>query len=231
MKLFIFMSKVSLGTLPRTQNTFSVLLDSFCVVTAMITKCDKSQNATARIPGLSQFVTVAFCDGSKHKFSDRFHSNRGCTPKCRKHVHIKIGPFQQGFLGTSIMSFITDKHTHKHIYQWNNTKMGKNTTFHIHVKSEPRFSPKYPEHVFSVIGLSFCRHGHDHKMRQITKCDGKGSWIVAICDCRILWRFKMQLLRFMSVVQEGILLSTGNMYTSTSDTINKASFVNRLWAL
>ena len=68
-------------------------------------------------------------------------------------------------------------------------------------------------------------------MRQITKCDGKDSSIVAICDCRILWQFKMQLLIFMSVVQEGILLSTGNMYTSMSDTINKVSFVNRLWAL
>ena len=109
--------------------------------------------------------------------------------------------------------------------------MGKNETFHIHVKSEHGYSPKYPEHVFSVIGLILCRHGHDHKMRQITKCDGKDSWIVAICDCRILSRFKMQLLRFMSVVQEGILLSTGNMYTSTSDTINKVPFVNRLWAL
>ena len=53
--------------------------------------------------------------------------------------------------------------------------MGKNDTFHIHVKSEPGYSPKYPEHVFSVIGLSVCRHGHDHKMQQITKCDGKDS--------------------------------------------------------
>ena len=110
-------------------------------------------------------------------------------------------------------------------------QMGKNETFHIHVKSEHGYSPKYPEHVFSVIGLSLCRQGHNHKMRQITKCDGKDSSIVAICDCRILWRFQMQLLRFMSVVQEGILLSTGNMYTSTSDTINKVSFVNWLWAL
>ena len=70
MQLFIFMSKVNLGTLPSTQNTFSVLLNSVCAVTAMITKCDKSQNATARIPELSQFVTVAFCDGSKYNFSD-----------------------------------------------------------------------------------------------------------------------------------------------------------------
>ena len=59
-QLFMFMSKVNPGTLPSTQNTFSVLLDSFCTVTAMITKRDKSQNATARIPQLSQFVTVAY---------------------------------------------------------------------------------------------------------------------------------------------------------------------------
>ena len=70
MKLFIFMLKVNMGTLPSIQNTFSVLLDSICAVTAMITKYDKSQNATARIPELSQFVTVAFCDGSKCNFSD-----------------------------------------------------------------------------------------------------------------------------------------------------------------
>ena len=105
--------------------------------------------------------------------------------------NIQIGPFQEGFLGTSIMGFITDIHNHKQIYQWNNTKMGKNTTFHIHVKSEPGYSPKYPEHVFSVIGLRLCRHGLDHILRQITNCyDG-----VAICDCRNLWRFKTQLLR------------------------------------
>ena len=144
------MSKVNISTLPRTQNTFSVLLDSVCAVTALITNCDKSQIATV----VSQFVTVAICDCSKYNFSDRFHSNRGYTPKCRKPVHISIEPSQKGFLDTSIMSFITDTHTHKHIYQWNNTKMGKNTTFHIHVKSEPGYSPKYPKHVFSVIGIN-----------------------------------------------------------------------------
>ena len=42
--------------------------------------------------------------------------------------------------------------------------MGKNTTFHVHVKSEPGYSPKYQEHVFSVIGLISYRHSHDHKM-------------------------------------------------------------------
>ena len=166
-----------MGTLPSTQNTFSVLLDSVCAVTALITNCDKSQIATV----VSQFVTVAICDGSKHNFSDGFHSNRGYTPKCRKHVHIKIGPFQEGFLGTWILGFITDILTHKQIYHWNNTKMGKYTTFHIHVKSESGYSPKYPEHIFSVIGLSLCRHGLD--------------------------------LRFISIVLEGILLSTENTFT------------------
>ena len=95
-----------MGTLPSTQNTFSMLFDSVCAVTALITNCDKSQIATAGIPELSQFMTVAICDGSKHNCSDRFHSNRGCTPKCRKHVHIKIGPFQEGSLGTKIQLFI-----------------------------------------------------------------------------------------------------------------------------
>ena len=111
-----FLSKVSMGTLPSRENTFSMLLDSVCAVTALITNCDKSQIATAGIPELSQFVTVAICDGSKHNFSERFHSNRGYTHKCKKHVHITIGPFQEGFLVTSITSFITDKHTHKHIH-------------------------------------------------------------------------------------------------------------------
>ena len=195
MQFFIFMSKVNLGIFPNTQNTFSVLLDSVCAVTALITNCDKSQIATAGIPELSQFVTVAICDGWKHNFSDRFHSNRGYTPKWRKHVHINNAPFQEGFLCPSIMSFVTDKHTHEHIYQWNNTKICKNTMLHIHVKSEPRYSPKYPEHDVSVTGLSLCRHGLDHKLRQITNCDGRDYWIVAICDCRNLWRLKTQLLR------------------------------------
>ena len=66
MKLFIFMSKVNMGTLPSTQNTFSVLLESFCAFTALITNCEKSQIATV----VSQFVTVAICDGSKYNFSD-----------------------------------------------------------------------------------------------------------------------------------------------------------------
>ena len=147
----------------------------------------------------------------------------------QKHVHIKIGPFQEGFLGTSIMGFITDIPTNKQIYQWNNTKMCKNITFHIHVKSEHGYSLRYPEHVFSVIGLSLCRHGLDHKLRQITNCDGRDSWIVAICDCRNLWRFKIQLLRLMSIVSEGILLSTENTFTCTSDNFKKASLLHRLW--
>ena len=176
-----------MGTLPSTQNTFSVLLDSVCAVTAMITKYDKSQNATARIPicrilWLSHFVPVQNATSQIH-----VRSARGYTPPCRKHVHIDVRYYQKGFLSKSIMGFITYIHTHEQMSQWNNTKMGKNSTFHIYVKSEHGYSPKYPEHVFSAIWLSLCRHGHDHKMRQITKCDGKDSDLshfvtVAICD-------------------------------------------------
>ena len=151
MKLLVFMSKVNMGTLPSTQNTFSVLLDAVCAVTAWITNCDKSQIETVQ-------NTTSQID---------INSNRGYTPKFRKHIHIKIGPFQEGFLGTTIISFITDIYTHKQINQWNNTKMGKNTTFHINVIGKPGYSAKYTEHVFSVIGLSLCRRGFDHKLRQI----------------------------------------------------------------
>ena len=60
--------------------------------------------------------------------------------------------------------------------------MGKDVSFHIHVKSEHGYSPSYIEHVFSVDGLSLHRQGFDHKLRQITNCDGS----VAICDSRNL---------------------------------------------
>ena len=116
----------------------------------------------------SHFVTVQNATSQIH-----VRSTRGYTPQYRKHVHIDVGHYQKGFFCKSIMGFITDIHTDKQIYQWNNAIMGKNDTFHIHVKSEHGYSPKYREHVFSVIGLILCRHGHDHKMRQITKCDGK----------------------------------------------------------
>ena len=65
-KLFIFMSKMNMGTLPSIRNRFSVLLESICHVAALITNCNKSQIATI----VSQFVTVAICDGSKYNFSD-----------------------------------------------------------------------------------------------------------------------------------------------------------------
>ena len=95
MQLFLFMSKVNLDTLPSTQNTFSVLLDSVCAVTALITNCDKSQIVTAGIPEVSQFVTVAICGGSKHNFSDIFHSNRGYTPSAENMFTSTSDPFKK----------------------------------------------------------------------------------------------------------------------------------------
>ena len=135
-----------------------------------------------RILWLSHFMPVQNATSQIH-----VRSARRDTRHCRKNVHIDVGHYQEGFLCKSIMGFITYIQSHEQIQQWNNAKMGKNATFHIRVKTEHGYSPKYPRHVFSVIGLSLRRHGHDHKMRQITKYDGKDSWIVAICDCRILW--------------------------------------------
>ena len=94
---------------------------------------------------LSQFVTVQNTTSQID-----VNSARGYTPKYSKHVHIDIGPFQKGFLGTSFMYFVTDIQAHKQI----------------------------PERVLSVIGLSLCRHGLDHKLRQITNCEGRDSWFV-----------------------------------------------------
>ena len=52
----------------------------------------------------------------------------------------------------------------------------------------------------SVIAIHLPRHDLNHKLRQITNCDGRVSSCVAICDCRNLWRFKAQRLRLMSIV-------------------------------
>ena len=107
---------------------------------------------------VSQFVTVAICDDSEHNFSDRFHSNRGYTPKYRKHAHIKIGPFQEGFLGTSIMGFITDIHTHKQIYQWNKTKVGQKWTWVLSQVPRTRFQCYWtqfvPSRLWSQIAIN-----------------------------------------------------------------------------
>ena len=155
-----------MGTLPSMQNTFSMLFDSVCAVTALITNCNKSQIATAGIPELSQFVTVAICDGSKHNCSDRFHSNRGCTPKCRKHVHIKIGHFQEGFLGTSNMSFITDKHTHKYIYTSEITPKWAKIQLFIFMSKLNLGTLPSTQNTFSVLLDSVCA-----VTAMITKCD------------------------------------------------------------
>ena len=68
--------------------------------------------------------------------------------------------FQEGFLCYVVYGFY-NWYAYKQIYQWINTKMVKNATFHIHVKGEPGYSPKYPQHVFSVIGINMPRHGLD----------------------------------------------------------------------
>ena len=127
------------------------------------------------------------------------------------------------------MDSITDKHTNRYTFE-KNTKLGKNATFYIHVKSEPGYSPKHPGHVFSVIGFNMPCHGLDHKLQQITICEGRDSRIVAICDRRNSWRFKIQLFRLMSIEPEGILLIAENKFTSTPNLIKKDSWVHWLWA-
>ena len=149
------MSQVNLGTLPSTQNTFSMLLDSVCAVMAMITKCDKSQNATARIPELSQFVTVAFCDGSKCNFSDRFHSNRGYTSKCRIMFTSKLDPFKK-FSWVHRLWALQLIYTHTNIYTSEITPKWAKMQFFIFMSKVNMGTLPSTQNLFSVLLNSVC---------------------------------------------------------------------------
>ena len=75
-----------------------------------------------------------------------------------------------------------------------NAKMGKNATFHIHVKSEHGYSPKYPEHDLNVrnnLCLRICRslylinHYHSQdilgiacRLLSVTKSRDYFQWVV-----------------------------------------------------
>ena len=72
------------------------------------------------------------------------------------------------------MGIITDIHTNRYTTE-KTTKMGKNATFHIHVKIETWVLSQVPEHLVSVIGINMQHNDLDHKLRQITNCDGRDS--------------------------------------------------------
>ena len=195
MQLFIFMSKWTwvLSQIPRTR--FQCYWTQFVLSwpwpqVAANHKLRRQGFLIIRNLWLSQFVTFQNITSQID-----FHSTRGYTPKYKKLVHIDMGQFQLGFFGTSFTDTKTDiainRYTSEITPKW--AKMG---LF--------RFMSKCPEHVFSVIGLILCRHGLDHKLRQITNCDDRDSRFVTICDCRNLWRFKTQLLRLMSIMPEGM---------------------------
>ena len=152
-----------------------------------ITKCDDSVAICD-----SQFVTV-----QNTTLQIDVNYARRYTPKGRKDVHINIGPYPEGFLCTSIMGFISDIHKNRCTSEIT-TESANMKIFIFMSKSEHGYSPKYPEHVFSVIGLRLCRHGLDHKLGQVTSCDDS----VAICDCRNLWRLKMQFSDWCQLCQK-----------------------------
>ena len=165
------MSKVNMGILPSTQNTISVLLDSVCAVTALITNCDKSQIATV----VSQFVTVAICDGSNTTFQIDVNCARRYTPKCRKDVHINIGPYQEGFPCTSIMGFITDINTNRCTSEI--TPESANMKLFIFMSKVNMGTLPSTHNTFSVLLKSVC-----HVTALLTNCDTTA----AIYDCRNL---------------------------------------------
>ena len=118
MQLFQIDVNIEHGYSPEyPEQVFNVIRPNLCRH-GLDHKLQQITNATARLPELSQFVTVFICDGSKHNFSDRFHSNPGYTRKYRKHVRIDIRSFQ-GFLGISIIGIINDKHTNTYTIEKN----------------------------------------------------------------------------------------------------------------
>ena len=130
----------------------------------------------------------------------------------------------------------------------NNLVMAQNPKSENDVRSLQQWYPKYLEHLFNAISYDPEVHSGTSCLvnyiqyiwqltrkwvntqplrfvsklnlctllnRLITNCDDS----VAICDCRNLWRFEIQLFRLMSIVPQGILLSAEKMFTSTSDPI------------
>ena len=88
------------------------------------------------------------------------------------------------WLDTSLRFILAHKYGELYtIPMANNTEMGQNTTSQMPVQNEHGYSPKYAEHISNVIGLDLPRHALDHKLRQITNCDGRGVNLI----CRKLW--------------------------------------------
>ena len=71
------------------------------------------------------------------------------------------------------MDIVTD--IHKNMYTSEITPKWAKMQIFIFMLKVNLGSPKYTEHVFSVIGVIMPRHGFDHKLLQITNCDGRNS--------------------------------------------------------
>ena len=152
---------------PRcTEHVFSVIALSLPRLGLDHTNCDKSRIATARIPVLLRIVTVAIFDGSNTTSQIDFNSTRGYTPNYRKHVHIEIGPFQWGLLGTSFMALwlTTDIHTNRYTSEIT-PKWAKKQLF-VFVSKVIMGTLESTKNTFPVLLDSVC-----HVWALITYCD------------------------------------------------------------
>ena len=177
-----FLSKLNLDTLLNTENTFAMLFDWICHGTVLVTNWDKSQIATVIIPDLSQFVTVANCDGSKHNFPDWCQECPMVYSQVHKQVHIDSRPFQESFLGTSFMVIITDIHTKRCTSEI--TPESANMRLFIFMSKVNMGTLPSTRNTFSVLLESIC-----HVKVLITNCDKSqiativSQFVtVAICD-------------------------------------------------
>ena len=147
------------------------------------------------------------------------------TPKCRKDVHINIGPYQEGFLWTSIMGFIADIHTN--IYTNEITPEWAKMLVFIFMSKVNLGTLPSTQNTFSVLLESIC-----HIKALITNCD-KSLRRQGFLNCRNLWLSQFVTVQNTTsqiyfIVTEGILQSSENMFTSRSDPFKKVTWVHRL---
>ena len=140
---------------------------------------------------MSQFVTV-----HNTTFQNDVNYAIRYTPKCRKDVHINIGPYQEGFLCTSILGFIIDIHT-KRCTSEITPESANMKLFKFMSKVNMGTLPS-THNTFSALLESICHVTALIKLRQITNCDDS----VAICDCRNFWRFKYNVSEWCQLCQK-----------------------------
>ena len=166
---------------------------------------------------LLQFVTV-----QNTTSQNDINCTGGYTPKYGKHVYIRIGQFQEGFLFALFMDLITDLHRNRYTIQKYFSYSCQKWTWVLSQVPRTRFQCYWNQY-------ATLRHWSQIATNHKLKRQG-------VPNCRNLWLSQFVTVQNTTsqidfIVTEGILLSAENMFTSWSDPFKKVSWVHRLWAL